>query len=472
MTGNWFAIFALLFWPVVAGALYQLKPAPLATVWTVLGAYLLLPTDFAIKFEMIPAFDKNSIPGICALIGCMLSKVHDARPVNRSRSADVLIVVYVISPVVSSILNNDPIVLRDLVLPGVNIYDGISATLSQFLFFLPFLLARKFLREPSDFITVLRALVVAGLFYSLPALFEIRMSPQLSGWIYGTFSFSIAQEFRYGAFRPVVFLQNGLVLAFFVLTSLLASFAILRERLKKNAGVIQSASVSVYLGLVLVLCRAAGAMVYGITAGALVLFSGPRSQLRVAAALVSIAMLYPLLRVEGVFPTKELVAIASTIDADRAQSLAFRFDQEDLLLGHALERPAFGWGRFGRSRVYDWEYSKDISTTDGLWIITIGQFGIVGFLAQFALMSLPVFRAMSAMRSLINPRDRLLLATHALIVALVVVEQLPNASISPWTWLLMGTLLGRTEALNAGANAGAPGRQSAVYFHPYKKPVG
>jgi hypothetical protein len=32
-----------------------------------------------------------------------------------------------------------------------------------------------------------------------------------------------------------------------------------------------------------------------------------------------------------------------------------------------------------------------------------------------------------------------------LIVAITVVEQLPNASISSWSWLLAGTLLGRVE---------------------------
>ena len=41
------------------------------------------------------------------------------------------------------------------------------------------------------------------------------------------------------------------------------------------------------------------------------------------------------------------------------------------------------------------------------------------------------------------------LAALALIVAINIVDLLPNSSISPWTWLLVGALLGRAEALYA-----------------------
>ena len=72
MTPNLFAMVALLTWPVVAIVLYHTRPVGQATLWTILGAYLLLPVGASIKFEMVPQFDKSSIPSIAALVGCTL----------------------------------------------------------------------------------------------------------------------------------------------------------------------------------------------------------------------------------------------------------------------------------------------------------------------------------------------------------------------------------------------------------------
>ena len=71
MTPNWFAIFALASWPLVVLWLYHARPPNQATLWTILGALLLLPVGAEIKFEMIPVFDKSSIPGLAALIACL-----------------------------------------------------------------------------------------------------------------------------------------------------------------------------------------------------------------------------------------------------------------------------------------------------------------------------------------------------------------------------------------------------------------
>ena len=111
------------------------------------------------------------------------------------------------------------------------------------------------------------------------------------------------------------------------------------------------------------------------------------------------------------------------------------------MLERASQRIMFGWGRWGRSRIYD-EWGNDISVTDGRWIITLGQFGILGFLAEFGLLALTVFRAASALRFAESERDSVFLAALALIIAINMIDLLPNASLSPWTWLLAGALAG------------------------------
>jgi len=67
-----------------------------------------------------------------------------------------------------------------------------------------------------------------------------------------------------------------------------------------------------------------------------------------------------LVRITGAVPSADLVAAAGTaLGADRAQSLESRLTNEDMLTVRALERPAFGWGGWGRARIKD-EWGQDI----------------------------------------------------------------------------------------------------------------
>src|SRR5262245_38695384 len=95
-TPNWFAILALLSWPAVALCLYFKRPVAQATLWTILGAQLLLPVGAVIKFEGIPQFDKISIPNLAALIGCLLVMRRPLRIWNEFGIAGILILMFVI----------------------------------------------------------------------------------------------------------------------------------------------------------------------------------------------------------------------------------------------------------------------------------------------------------------------------------------------------------------------------------------
>ena len=189
-------------------------------------------------------------------------------------------------------------------------------------------------------------------------------------------------------------------------------------------------------------------MIYGLVLVPLVRFTKPKVQVRFAVGLVVLALLYPTLRAADLFPTQTLVEFAKKINDERSRSIEFRFNQEDQLLKHAWDRFYFGWGRFGRNRVIS-ENGEDQSVTDGAWIITMGQFGFVGFLAEYGLIAIGVFRMASILKFVGSERERVLLAAMALIVAVSLVECLPNAPITPWALLLAGSLLGRAEAIRA-----------------------
>jgi hypothetical protein len=426
---NLFAYFALLVWPMVALYLYSRLPVGKATLWTILGAYLLLPVSAEIKFAMVPAFNKQTIPNLTALICCAFFARRLPKFFRGFGLAELLILLLLIGPFITSMLNTDPVRVGEIVLPGVGVYDALSAAVAQLIFFLPFFLGRQFLNGSEDIAEVLRVMVVAGLAYSLPMLFEVRMSPQLHTWIYGYFPTDFVQQIRDGGFRPVVFLGHGLLVAFFAMTTTVAAASLWRTQTR--IGRLALGGITAYLSFVLLLCKTASAVMYGAVLVPLVRSANPRLQLRLASVLLVIALAYPMLRVAHLFPTASFLEVAGAVNADRGESLKTRFDQEDRLLDHAWQRPWFGWGRFGRNRVYDADTGIDTSITDGAWIITMGVFGLVGFVAEFGLLGLAVFRAATALKFAPTTREGEYLAALALIVAINIVDLLPNSSISP-----------------------------------------
>jgi hypothetical protein len=467
-TANLLAYTAILAWPIVALILFHKRPLAEAIAWTFLGALLFLPSRAEIKIPLVPAIDKDSIASASSLLGCVLFAPRVKRWSAIAGLAALLASIYVVSPVLTSLLNNDPVVAGSRVIAGVDYYDGVSALLSQTIHFLPFFVGLIFLRKSEDVETILRTLVLGGLVYSVPMLFEIRMSPQLSAWIYGYFPSSFPVEMRYGGFRPVVFMINGLTAAFFLSTAVIASVSLWRT--KTSVLRLPPAGVSAYLGIVLVFCKSAGALVYAVFAGLAVRWLSVKVQVRAAVILATLAISYPVLRVVDLVPAQRLLELATTFSEERAQSLGVRFDQEEQLLARAYDRFWFGWGRYGRNRVYD-DSGKDVSITDGQWILTLGQFGMVGFIAQFGLLTIPVFFAARNLRFVSSTREQSRLAALSLIVALVAIEQLPNASISPWTWLLAGLLYGRARAIRLESLRSKGTRPSAPHGLSVQRPV-
>ena len=446
------AAIALLSWPLVALWLYLTRPIGQAILWTILGGYMLLPVGAEIKIPMIPGLNKEFIPSLAAFFGCMFFSRKPVRFSNGFGLAEILMLLLLVSPFITSELNGDQVTSGAVTSPGVGTYDAGSAIVNQIVILLPFLIGRQILRNGPDTEEILRVLVVSGLAYSLPMFFEIRISPQLHTWIYGYFPHAMFdQQIRDGGFRPVVFMGHGLLTAFFTMTAVLASAAFWRTGVQAIRWArVPSPSITVYLSALLVLCKTLNVLIYGVFIAPLIGFTKPRTQVRVAMLLVSLALLYPTLRATDLVPTKALLDMSGSVSPARRDSLQVRFSNEDLLLQRAAQRFWFGWGRFGRSLIYN-KSGNVVTRTDGRWIITMGQFGFIGFLAEFGLLSFPVLRAASLLRLAPSDKDKLFLATLALILATNIFDLLPNSPLNNWTWLIAGALLGRAEALLAYA---------------------
>jgi hypothetical protein len=441
------ALAALLLWPIATLCIFAAsRTASAGLIWSVLGAQLLLPVGAALKFQMVPQIDKTTIVSFSVLAGCLIfARGEPARRYTKFGLVEALLLIYVISPIITSELNPDPIIVGNRFLPGVGLYDALSAAESALITLIPFVLGRRFLRTTKDCHNILLVLTIAGLCYSIPLMFEIRFSPQIHYWVYGYYPTDFIQTMREGGFRPMVFMGHGLLAAFFLMTGLLAATALWRNRM--HIGLVPSSAAASVIGVVLLLCKSMGALIYGALGSLLIFFARPKIQIRVATLLVAISLTYPVLRSFDLVPTTSIVNFAKSLDKDRGESLEFRFVNEDKLLQRAFERPFFGWGRYGRSRVYDPHSGKDLSVTDGRWIIDIGQFGLIGFLSEFGILAVCVFRAASAFRLVQSAQEKVLFATLALIVSINIFDLLPNSGLVPWTWLTSGALLGHAEAL-------------------------
>lgn len=445
---NSLAFMVLMLWPVVVVVLFRRLPLQRALVWSILGAYLLLPPATEIDLPAVPSLDKMSIPALSAWLVVTRMLQISVPLVPQSWPGRILLAIFVLAPFGTILTNPETIDIpfRDP-LPGLRIYDALSIIALQAFVVLTFALARALLATPEGLREILIAFLIGGLVYSLPMLVEVRLSPQINVWVYGFFQHSFEQMMRMGGFRPIVFLSHALWVAFFAMTALLAAVSLARSAPADEQKKYLAAAA--YLAVVLVLCKSVGSMVYGFALAPLVLLLGQRWLLRLALGMAVLALSYPILRATGHIPADEMVRLAAGFDGDRAQSLQFRFDNEAMLMEHAFQKPWFGWGGYERNHLHDPMSGRVITVADGRWVIVLGMFGWVGYVGEFGLLALPLLLLWHEAR--FRKAGTLAAPMGALVViqGVNMVDMLPNATLTPLTWLVTGALLGHAESLAA-----------------------
>ena len=450
---NAFAYIALFAWPLLALTLFRRLPLAAGVSAAMIGAFLLLPTRTAVDLPILPSFDKD-LAGILAALLLMAQAASRRSPLAPPRPdtthvlpgwlpkpvwARICIFGALAGAAVTVLLNGEPLQYGPRTLPGLTSYDIFSSFLTQIVIFLPFLIARKVLATPQAQKLFLLTLVIAATLYALPALYEIRMSPQLNRDIYGFFPASFRQHMRGGGFRPVVFLSHGLFLALFLALAFLGALACLRSLAPARKGAFLG--MAGLLLVTLVLSKSLGALAIALLFAPIVLFAPARLQLLFAGAVAAATLTYPVLRGNDLVPVERIATLAEQIDSARAGSLRFRLANEDALLDKANQKPVFGWGGWGRSRVFD-EKGRDLSVTDGEWVIQFGRGGWARYLTSFGLLCIPVLITAWRRRNL--PPDAVSIAL-ALMLTANAIDLIPNSGLMPITWMMAGALAGRLE---------------------------
>jgi hypothetical protein len=317
-------------------------------------------------------------------------------------------------------------------MPGLTLYDAVGQVLAQYLELLPFLIAISIVKNVDDLAKVVRLLVIAGLVYSIPVLFEIRISPQLHSWVYGFFPHDFAQQVRFGGFRAVMFMGHGLLVATFLFVCVCA--AAIQVKIGTQRQKTRNIFIFGYLFLVLMASKSVGAIILTIIAAASILFLFSSMQKVIVKIMVAVFLLYPTLSILGLIPYEGIVAFINDFNTDKAGSIDFRFTHEKAMLAHAYEKVLIGWGSWARNRLAD-------SVSDGYWLIVYGQYGAVYFYALFGLFVLPAVSKLKG--TTITLKERTVYVGFSLILAGALFDQIPNSSLnSSWLWYLVGCLSG------------------------------
>lgn len=433
---NTFAYVALLAWPAVCIGLFIALPLERAAIWSLLGGFLLLPSGTRIDLPLVPPIDKVSVPALSALLLCWMKGTQVPRP-RQSMWLYLLAFAYVVSPLFTSLGNSYELQTAGVSIPGFYPVDALKLAGHNVLMLAPFYIGSRFLGTDHGRNLLLKAVPTAALFYSLPMLLEIRMSPQLHRWVYGYFPHQFAQTMRDGGFRPVVFLDQGIQLALFASMAVIASVALARS--KSRIVRLSAAWVAVYLALLLLLCKTLAAAVYAAVVAPIVLFTRPRSWVKITCILLLILCAYPALRTFELIPVHHISEIAKNVSIDRSSSFQTRVQNEDQLLAKANQKPLFGWGTWGRNRIFDRRTGKDLSLTDGGWIIAFGTFGWLGYLSIFGLFTIAAFSALGAVGKQVTPSS-ITIGALSLLLAVNLIDMLPNDNLTPITLLVAGSI--------------------------------
>ncbi len=436
--GNSLSLIMLAAWPAFAALLFSRLTPRQALIWVPLLGYMLLPPVVGIDLPIVPSLDKHSIPALSAMLGAVIFRDRFPVPWIRPEGWIVaLTALALVTPMLTMATNPEPLIEGITYRPGLGLFDALNGTINTAFTLVPFLLGYLVLSSTDGVRAWMVALTVGTLAYSLPMLLEIRVSPQLNVWIYGFFAHDFSQTIRYGGFRPMVFLEHGLWVAILVVTAVICAAVALRDGNRQAR--MRNIAVLAYLMVVLVLCKSAASIIYGMLLVPMVLLTSPRLQVRIAAVLAAVVMLYPLALWLGVMPTDAIRDFALSMDAERGRSLEFRFMNEQVLLDRASQKPLAGWGGWGRNLEIDPVSGQFTSVSDGYWVVVMTISGIAGYLSIFGLLCGSVIRLWAAARSGAVSRWT---GGLALIMAASLVDLIPNATVTPLTWISAGALAG------------------------------
>ena len=386
VTATPFAWIALFGWIPLVLCLFMVLPPRRAAAVSIVGAWLLLP-PYSIAFPGLPDYSKETAATFGALLATAIfcpQRILAFRP----RWFDLPMVGWLLSPIASSLDN------------GLGLYDGLSGSLIVIVGWgFPYLLGRLYFSDFEGLRELTLAIVIGGLAYIPPCFFEFRMSAKLLPAIYG---FGGIGGVRYGVWRARVFFWTPLECGMWMAAAALTAWWLWRCGLLRRIGSIRFGPGLLALMIATAfLCGSVGAIIL-LLGGVVILWASTRFRTRLLLGTLALfGPIYAGVRIPNLWSGQQVVQLATTwIGKDRGESLAYRLQNEVVLIAKALERPIWGWGGWGRFTVYGLYDESGVFHPepdklehqvpyDGMWLVVFGTQGIVGLILWHLVLELP-----------------------------------------------------------------------------------
>tara|TARA_Y100000296_G_scaffold17968_2_gene21259 strand:- start:8657 stop:9958 length:1302 start_codon:yes stop_codon:yes gene_type:complete len=415
-------------WPLIAILAYLKLDTVTATFVTIVGGYFILPLKVELDLPLLPPLDKESIPNISALISILILKKKKFHFFTQYRWLKVVIGIVVAIPFINVFFNLSPIFNGAFWLPSLTPHDGFSNSLLAYLRILPFIIAINITQSNKDVFRLFQLLVWSLLMYAPLVLLELRLSPQLHNWVYGYHPHSFIQQVRDGGFRAVVFLGHGLLtsniyLAGFIALSILYKAKVFFINQRVNLALL-------FLFFVfIILLKSVSAIIMALLCATMVFTLRNSLRFKASTIIVSFVVLYPYISYLGFIPYEIINDYLIRFNAERAQSLYFRFSNEAFLLDYLGNNFLIGNGG-SRMMLYK-------TVVDGTWIIWTMSFGVIYTTLNFLL-----FAGVTYINRYKGSERMRLNSLFALFPAIMMIDQIPNSSLThPWMWLFGGAIL-------------------------------
>ena len=426
-------------WLPLVFYLFRIYAPRKAVIVSFIGGLLFLPERAGFRLPLIP--DYQGMVATC--YGIVLAIfIYDFQRLKEFRLSwvDLPMLIWCICPVFSSTTNE------------LGLYDGVNEAITQTVTWgLPYFLGRFYLNNFAAQKELAINIIKGGLLYVPLCLYEGRMSPQLHNIVYGYYPHTsgIAQSYRLGGYRPMVFMEHGLMVGMWMMMVTLISLWLWQAKAVSSLWQIPLKYVVPLCTITFILCRSTGAYAYFLYS-LIILFSAKWFHTRLPLLLLVIGIIYYLYTsASGHFDSEGIVSVVKQVmSPERAESLEYRFDNEMLLAEHARERILFGWGGWGRNRLYEENWHgifEDIAITDSLWILAFGINGLVGLVSLTTSLILPISQFCLLnnypVKSYFNPK---VAPAAALAVSLLffVFDSLLNDMFNPVFPLISGGLTG------------------------------
>lgn len=356
---------------------------------------------------------------VCPVVAAIGVLLFDFNSIKRFRPAwpDVIPVVWCLSPFSAALAGrtSDPA-------------PWIGALYLSASWGLPWLLGRLYFSTPDGLKQLARAVVLSAVIYLPICLIEGIWQPGVYGWIYEVHPFRTDGMQRYIGYRPIGFLEHGNQLGMWLAGAAVVAIWSAMVLPRPSASNRQQYVLAAVLGLLCLASQSAGAIILAVASlGLLQLFRWVRPRNTLLAVAIVGALGFGTYA-SGVIPIRKLAEsnpVAQRLKAGLSSagrgSLGWRMAQDERHLKTAYRHVFLGHGE------WDW-WREGQGRPWGMWLMIVGQFGILGLLSSTAIWIYPAGRALWSMSriAVVSPQG-VIPAALAIVLLITFADSLLNS---------------------------------------------